>query len=321
MSLLLQSLFAILVPTVLVLLRLWSSQQNRINKDRTLNLITALVDFHKCQCYFISAIEVATLVLVARGSIAVKEGEVDVVSDTPVYDIMFTIPLAMSGFVPVIFTLVCVSHYGRLSAPLVLLSILAMVLSTISLAMTGHILSLFGNPEVAGSVNSSDYLDFIQFAKQLCGTRSSQVNSIQYQQFDIRLVWVIYSYCLLWCLWCTFKFLREGLMKGQRGRQYCHGRTLGITLSPRMWNLLKKLSWVVCINLWGLSFGYTLYMYSIFWRNHFIPRSWALGQIISILVWAPTIADFMYTQISKIPALMRPPPQTSLPFFRVQNTD
>ena len=304
MSLLLQSFFAILVPTVLVTFRLWSNQQKRTNKDRTLNLITALVDFHKCQCYFIAAIEVATLVLVARGSIAFKNGEVDVIYGVPVYDIMFTIPLAMSGFVPVVFALVYISHYGRLSAPLILLSILAVVLSTISLAMTGHILSLSANPDLAGSVNSSDYVNVFRFAKQLCGTLSFKLNSIQYQHFHIRLIWAIYSYCVLWCLWCVFKFLREGPMKGHGGLHFYHSRTLGIRLSPTTWKLLHALSWIVCVTLWGLSFAYTFYVYSIFWRNKFIPRSWALGQIISILVWAPTIVDFVYTQYSKIPALI-----------------
>ena len=288
-----------------MILRLWSNQQKRTNKDRILNLITALVDFQKCQCYFISAIEVATLVLVARGSIAYKkkdyimEGRI-FVDMAPIYDVLFTIPLAMSGFVPVIFALVCISHYGRLSAPLILLSVLAVVLSTVSLAMTGRILKLLANDQL--SVYSPQYLEFIPFAEQLCGTDSFKLNSIQYQQFHIRLVWAIYSYCLLWCLWCIFKFLREGPMRGHGGLQYRHKLTLGMTLSPMMWKFLQYLTWIVCISLWGFSFGYIFYVYSIFWRNHFIPRSWALGQIISILVWAPTIVDFLYTQYSKIPA-------------------
>ena len=227
--------------------RLWSNQLNRTNKDRILNLITALVDFQKCQCYFILAIEVATLVLVARGSVAVEKGGVNI-DFAPTYDVMFTIPLAMSGFVPVIFALVCISHYGRLSAPHILLSVLAVVVSTISLAMTGHILSLFANDQL--SVYDPEYLKWIQSANQMCGASPSKPNTVGYQQIGIRLVWVIYTYCVLWFLWCIFKCLREGPLKNYRGLQICHRWTLGITLSPVAWKFLRTSSWIVCIALW-----------------------------------------------------------------------
>ena len=182
--------------------------------------------------------------------------------------------------------------------------------STISLAMTGHILPLLTNHRESAYTNtagSSGISRFLKFIKLLCGSESSKINIIHYQQYDIRLVWTIYTYCALWCLWCIIKFSREGLMKRRGPLQPLRKWTYSINSNLMVWKTLYNLTWITHISLWGLSFGYTFYLYSLFWRNQFIPTSWTLGQIISIFVWAPTVVDFLYTQYSKISTLMLPP--------------
>ena len=235
---------------------------------------------------------------------AFKGGNNNFARRAPIYDTMFTMPLAMSGFVPVISTLVGIAHYDRLSAPPILLSVLAVVLSTISLVITGRILPLLTN--LWDPIRDPQLSRVVEFAKVLCGSESSMINIIQYQQFHIHLVWAIYSYCALWCLWCIVKFSREELMKSHDRLQPRLNWSSSITFRPKLWKMVSSLTWTICITLWGLSFGYIFYLYSMFWKNRFVPSSWDLGQIISIFVWAPTILDFLYTQYSKISALMPP---------------
>ena len=54
---------AILIPLGLFWLTVRPLRIKMKNKDHMTNLATALVEFHKTQCYFISAIEIAALVL------------------------------------------------------------------------------------------------------------------------------------------------------------------------------------------------------------------------------------------------------------------
>ena len=49
---------------------------------------------------------------------------------------MLTVPLALNGLVPTIFTLLIISRYGRLSWPTMLLSLLTVALSSVSLSTT-----------------------------------------------------------------------------------------------------------------------------------------------------------------------------------------
>jgi hypothetical protein len=62
-SLLMQLIVAIICVVALIGLEIWPSSRKREKRDHSLALSIALVEFHKYQSYFMSAIEIAALVL------------------------------------------------------------------------------------------------------------------------------------------------------------------------------------------------------------------------------------------------------------------
>ena len=89
---------------------------------------TALVEFHKHQCVFVTALQAATILL---GTMANR----DAFGGQPL-DLLVAMALVLNGVLPVTLTLMTISHFGRLSWYILVLSILAVAMSTGSLALT-----------------------------------------------------------------------------------------------------------------------------------------------------------------------------------------
>ncbi|KAL8662826.1 MAG: hypothetical protein Q9168_008197 [Polycauliona sp. 1 TL-2023] len=95
-------------------------------------LVAALTDFHKAQCFFMLAINIATLVAIQRGGFEPR-------SLQQIYDTyVFLQVLAINGILPITFTLANLYLVGMLSWFLVLLSSVTVVLSIATLASVGQ---------------------------------------------------------------------------------------------------------------------------------------------------------------------------------------
>jgi len=105
----------------LLMLELWPSFEEKTRRHHTAALITALVEFHKNQCYFVGAIQIAIIAAHQQA-----EG----------LDTIFVSVLAINGLVSIISTLVCITRYGRQSWYMILLSLVMFLLSTATLALS-----------------------------------------------------------------------------------------------------------------------------------------------------------------------------------------
>ena len=101
------------------------------NEVHMTNLATALLDFHKAQCYFITAIEIAALVLADQ-----VYGDFKHNKPPAAFDILLALPLSLNGIVPVVFSLSCIALHSRLSWHIILLSTFPIVLSSGALGST-----------------------------------------------------------------------------------------------------------------------------------------------------------------------------------------
>ena len=106
-------------------LKHWASINEKKRRDHLLNISTVLVEFHKAQCYFISAIQIAAFVLTRQADDTYMHYR-----SPPLFDLLLSFPLALNGFLPVIFTLSCISIHSRLSWHVVTLSVGSIALST-----------------------------------------------------------------------------------------------------------------------------------------------------------------------------------------------
>ena len=297
-SLLLQSFFAVAAPLALLILEIWSLQYEK-KRDRILQLSTTLMDFHKNQCYFISAVEVAALVLVTKEPTGILR-----LSAT--FDVMFTVPLALNGLVPVIFTLLIISRYGRLSWPIMLLTLLTVVLSTASLATT---YSAWQNVDAFDSESRTLLRNTLAFAQALCGSKFSNTLLMHPQEYNFAVIWTIYLYCTLWLLSCIIAYLATEPLKKYRLNRFLQSWINIISVPIQKIKVLRgfsPLAHIISILLWAFFFGYHFYLYSLFSRHKLVTSNWTLGQIIAIFLWVPTIIDFVYTELGRLPCIPLP---------------
>ncbi|KAL8923045.1 MAG: hypothetical protein Q9208_004857 [Pyrenodesmia sp. 3 TL-2023] len=106
---------------------------NQVAQKHLARLVAALTNFHKAQCFFVMAINVAALVVVQRGGF-------DPQSLQQIYDTyVFLQVLAVNGFLPITFTLTNLYLVGMLSWFLILLSTVTVALSVATLASVGHL--------------------------------------------------------------------------------------------------------------------------------------------------------------------------------------
>ena len=165
-----QLCIAIIIFIGLLCLTFWPSTNEKTRKNHMLNLSTVIVEFHKVQCYFISAIEIAALVLDRQ---AYKDFRRDL--PPPVFDILLSFPLSMNGLVPVIFTLSCISLYARLSWHTIILSSVTVSLSTGALSAAYiwilRISDALGPDLLSVNSASEDYQETPEMAQIVCGSK------------------------------------------------------------------------------------------------------------------------------------------------------
>lgn len=130
-SLLMQLSLAMVISIALSTLKFRPTHKQKREKSHIDALSVALVDFHRSQCYFIAAIQIASFVLDSQ---AYRDYERSIPS--PIFDVLLSIPLSLNGLVPTVFTLCSISEFGHLSWHVIILSILCIVLSTGSLITT-----------------------------------------------------------------------------------------------------------------------------------------------------------------------------------------
>lgn len=153
---------------------LWLAHGPKGRKDMRPNhlqtLVTAMVEFHKNQCYFAGAVQTASVVY------SIKKISRGVHTNLINADFIFT--TATNGFIPTVFTLTLLSRYGRRSWYLILLTLAVFALSTVSLALSSSVWlkldplqkhSRIHDNEVSYSLASCGWATAIDLARSWCG--------------------------------------------------------------------------------------------------------------------------------------------------------
>ena len=304
-SLLLQQSIAIIACLALTGFEMWPSSKGNNEKVHSHALATALVEFHKNQCYFISAIEIAALVLGKQAIYAAG----NIYRVRPFFDILLSIPLSMNGLVPIAFALIHISRYGRLSWHIILLSVITMILST------GSLVTTWGTRPWEGVSSNSEWGTFtfgafgssmrmFEFGDLVCGSGSSIVQRIgMLKTINYSLVWVVYSNCMLWVIWCIVKHVSNGQSKESYLNRVLKfwdripGKIVRNKLSSRT---LSYSGYTIFLLIWALCFGYHIYWYTILVSHNLVSRTWSFGQIIAVTAWAPSIVEFFYIEYSEL---------------------
>lgn len=270
------------------------------------SLITGLVEFHKAQCFFSIALQVASLV--------------SGVFHTDLLNAFTLLPLSTNSILPIVFTLLFIVRYGRSSTYLLALTTVAWTLATISFwglykSNPGATVEQDGGTEIMAET-------FIHLLSDIfaCGGYSALAYcpNADYQ-INILPVWLAYrSTPFIWT-WSTLVLLYL------LGHHILHTDTVQKrTVVPRLqkrvtlWATSALSGSKIFGNRWSLRLPKS---YSIFWLSTLVFlaclgyqlyllvmivvlqvidfSNWGFGQIIAILVWLPPVVEYVYLQSSK----------------------
>lgn len=101
-------MLTIVTSTVLWVLTRCARGEEKERKHQTVRTAAALPNFQISQCYFLSAVKLAALVKPGTDTL------IDLTRRISTCDQVFRFPVAMNGFVAVVFNLVVVSRHARL---------------------------------------------------------------------------------------------------------------------------------------------------------------------------------------------------------------
>ena len=263
----------------------------------------ALAEFHRNQCYFISAIEIAIVVLNRQ----VLEDD-EHFRAPQIYDLLCSIPLALNGVLPVAFSLSCLYRFGRLTWHILLLSLFTIALSAGVLGSATTWILHMANAHSAKMLSDTDagpgYDQEFQMAIEVCGPEAAGLTHVlNRDNMDFPLVWLVFAYSVMWVFYCMISHLfhkPRSLSKREQVRsiiQRQKDKILG--WSPFTAHVANFSFFPVLAILWALCFVYHFYLYSLFTRSNLVSSEWTFGQIIAVMIWVPSLAELVNIQISK----------------------
>ena len=253
----------------------------RLNGQIRPSLLQHLIRYNIAQCYSAGSVQIAALVLLA-GLINSKE--------TPDYlDAESLVTISTTGLVPVIFTLTCIARYNRISFYLLMLSWLTLLLATATLAC----ISFFWNSAVRNPTTSVDDLRQVVDNQRACGMNWNLNDAAAlcgfhtFGSIDVHTgntnngwIWVMWANCVVWAVLSTIR-QRFRLIKLPNR-------------SPA--SVIRRLHTILFYALWTICFVYQTYLYSLYFNRSLISMTWSFGQIVAILIFAPTLVELIYSE-------------------------
>ena len=293
-SLLMQNCIIIFIVAGLLVCAFWPYSLKK-RKLHMLNLATGLVEFHKAQCYLLSAIQVANLYLSAQTYINIER-----LDTTGIFDNLLSVPLSLNGVIPVILSLSCIAIYARLSWHILILTTISVGLSTSALTLTYR--GVFSYRSRA----ASDDILFYSSTKatlinSVCGSQKTNLQHLPgSREFNFGIVWTVYAYCLCWFTWCFLNQLSRSCRNAPWVQSlrpnFAKFRFYSSSNQVFTRKAATSLATSLLLLMWAFCLAYPFYLYSLFTRANMVSPTWSFGQIIAVTVWVPSIVEFFYIE-------------------------
>lgn len=329
-----QSSIAVLALVALLILELWSLKpketskpeenpkpddvieseepphklRSSVTKHRE-NLLTALVEFHKAQCYFASTIQITALILFHenQSNMGAWLKSNEPIFDKDLIDSNVLVLLATSALVPVCMILACITRYGRQSWYVIVLSTITVLLATATMGSAYFYFESdypwdpnfwdpsFTTPSCSIDAGNGAYLP------SLCGHSKLGNNSLPSGDTTSNYwIWVVWVNCIIWLFYCII----EKILSGKSCRPF-HTRTAATFRRNKTLVLLRKAFrnyplWTLIYAVpWSLCFAAQITLFAAFIEHYFISYTWSLGQIIAVAVWVPSVIEYLYIDFSE----------------------
>ena len=283
------------------------------------NLITALVEFHKAQCYFASTIQITALILYRQSHSYQTDwyNSNEPIFDKDLIDSDVLLLLATSASVPICVVLACITRYGRHSWYVIILSTITVLLATATMGSAAATFlfenNVNGSPwepnvndqsittpscKIYTSYNGSPVQGFLP---PLCGHSKFSKNFLPPgDTISNHWIWAVWANCIIWLLYCIMKKLLS--LKRYipfRARTAARFRRSKFIMSLRGAYCKYPLWALVYVVPWSLCFAAQIILFNVFVEHYFIPYDWTLGQIIAVVVWVPSVIEYIYIAFSE----------------------
>lgn len=250
----------------------------------------------KNQCYFAGAIQIASSHYTTQ---QILWG-----ANLDLYNTNFLFTTATNGFVPTVFTLVLVCLFGRRSWYLILLSSTVLVLSMVSLCCSSWLwrVVLSGDPDlgdlkgVMNPISSCGNVNADDISLSWCGTKHVLSERGLNVSVESRYVWTMWAHSLLWLVYCIGKktHAKRRLQAKAPPSLFKFPHCL-VSPSRKITAMLWRVEFTIG---WALCFGYQFYLYSQIFTSSAVDTSWTFGQIVAIVVWAPSLVEYFNLEYS-----------------------
>ena len=271
-------------------------------------LATAIVDFQKAQCFFMLATNIAGLIVEKSGGLAPE-------SLQQLYNTYVFIKVnAIGGYLPITFTLLNLHMIKQLSWYLVSLSIVTVAVATTALTVKN----------TAFMPTSEDYEDITSLASQGGPSSCASQNLLpwcynprrngNYFGFNASSSGSGANDILVFCLVILAIIIVDHFCRSDDPDQRNLNRRiltkLGIPTSKPLFPHARTVLRVGTNAFYFVFFWlyiYCFYIYGVdlewFRANKIYDPAWGFGQIVAILVWAPTLCDYLWDQIRTLSGL------------------
>jgi hypothetical protein len=260
----------------------------------------ALADFHKAQCYFAIALQLASII-----TFAVDSGSVTLA------DQYFLLLVSIDGLIPVLMTLYTLMAFGEKSWYMIALSATTVLLSSVTGGyITFQVLRPFSDPwyvtggnwpAICGSTGPAAICNGI-------GVNFEEAYFVGATQYYLIGLVILDTIALLLFLWkiCTdsTQLWHQGFRWTAKRLGYSDLLAGDMSVEDRnITRNIRKIIRVVLHSLVVLSllacFGIECYVFVSVFSSPFIDiKSWGFGQIVGLTTWAGVLLELIYLQYS-----------------------
>ena len=263
-------------------------------------IISATVEFHKAQCFFMLAIGIAGIIVLRQGSL--EDGTLQSLVN---YDLVGVI--SVNGILPVTLTLLCLHTVRMHSWYMLIISTCTVVLSTVTFFLSGNFSPSakdIGKIEAAtnftyprcGNKDPSRYCLNADYSLISASISSSDHNwAVIFSLVILGLL--VLDYCGLQDLPLLQRFFKrifnrvESFVKPKPRTRPTYSQQYEAMRDNTALDYVKGVSNVVYLFIW-FWYAFNLSI-SVGGLSSFAPvNNWTFGQVVAITVWAAPIFEF-----------------------------
>ena len=274
--------------------------------DPALAIVPAVVEFHKAQCYFMLATNIAGLIVQTRGGLAPE-------SLQELYNTyIFIKVIAIGGYLPITFVLLILRMLNKVGWYLLTLSVVSVGVAIGNLYTTMNFSpshddlaylqsqSVHGGPDTCGGNNPITWC-YDPIGVNYYGFRAT--NSGDGADDLLKICLVTLAFLIMEHFWhspdCTNRKIRDHLFRScLQGSKADRFRRL-TTVTRWLWKYVVPA--LFAIFLVGFLYCFAVFADDLNWfrLNEIYDPTWGFGQIVAILVWAPPLCEYLWESFRK----------------------